>query len=346
MGVPQLREGTALLSRGPGALLAGSDPEHSILFTHLSEDQIRWLTSCAQASQPAEYGKPTPPFPTASEEASEQDGAYLSLISRLRSEGLLASTRPAPSTRLRVDVNGVDAVTTSTLQLLASLLPLHAHIIDRRPVARDVSSYLGEGHYGQSRSSALREVIQRSHPQVSFGKTDPHLALVASQRCYDFTRSAPYMGEDIPHLLLCRHEFSWDIGPLVVPGRTPCARCLELSACDLDPFHAQDTAALPLWKFGAPPFLATHLASGWAAHMVCTFAVSPVQAFERYGHLQLRIELSGRMRWRRIHAHAECGCHTDDFLSDQDVPSPSAAPLTSSESEAHLARLSSSAPPS
>lgn len=323
MGVPHLREGTALLPRGSRAFLAGSDPDHSVLLTQLSDEEIHWLTSCAQASQPVEYGTASPPPPHAEGSASAET-QHDALISRLRASGLLASTRPVLPSRLKIEVNGVDAVSIAVLQLVASLLPLHLHVIDRRHVARDVVASLGEGHYGQRRASAVTELLRVSHPDILFGSMEPHLALVAFQRYYDFARTSAYLTSDTPHLLLCRHEFSWDIGPYVFPGQTPCARCLELAACDRDPFHAQDTAALPLWKFGAPPFLVTHMASGWAAHMVCAFAVSPAHARERYGNTQLSIDVSGRMHWRRLRPHPACGCHTGDLLPG--TPSHEASP--------------------
>ena len=44
---------------------------------------------------------------------------------------------------------------------------------------------------------------------------------------HDLEKADAMMHCDIPHLLTCRNEGYWDIGPLVVPGVTCCARCLE-----------------------------------------------------------------------------------------------------------------------
>jgi bacteriocin biosynthesis cyclodehydratase domain-containing protein len=44
-----------------------------------------------------------------------------------------------------------------------------------------------------------------------------------------------WLRRDIPHLLVTYDEQGATIGPLVVPGRTPCAHCVDLHRRDADP---------------------------------------------------------------------------------------------------------------
>ena len=48
-------------------------------------------------------------------------------------------------------------------------------------------------------------------------------------------RAARWLREDVPHLLVEFGDRSVRIGPFVVPGRGPCAECLELARVEADP---------------------------------------------------------------------------------------------------------------
>lgn len=61
-----------------------------------------------------------------------------------------------------------------------------------------------------------------------------HLAVVVSHYATAPRRAARWLRADVPHLLVEFGDRSIRVGPVVVPGRGPCAMCLELERVDLD----------------------------------------------------------------------------------------------------------------
>ena len=119
-----------------------------------------------------------------------------------------------------------------------------------------------------------------------------------------------------PHLLATTYERVGVVGPLVVPGRTPCLRCLDLHRVDRDrgwPMVSAQLAA-PGRGLGSPPgavacdvVLATAVAA-WAAMTALTFIDCPDRRSELFGAmLELRPPLD-RVRRRSWKHHPECGC--------------------------------------
>jgi hypothetical protein len=63
--------------------------------------------------------------------------------------------------------------------------------------------------------------------------TRPDLAVLASRHPLELRASL--MQEQIPHLAVSADEAIGIVGPLVMPGRTACLRCLDLTRTDRDP---------------------------------------------------------------------------------------------------------------
>lgn len=112
-----------------------------------------------------------------------------------------------------------------------------------------------------------------------------------------------------PHLLVAVRETTAVIGPFVLPGRTPCVRCLELSRSERDlpwPVLAAQLAAGPRAVEPCDVVLATAAASLAALHVlhwIDTGRLPPTAG----GVLEMEIG-AGRMRRRSITAHPDCGC--------------------------------------
>ena len=111
--------------------------------------------------------------------------------------------------------------------------------------------------------------------------------------------------EDQPHLVLRLAGTAATVGPLVLPGRTPCLRCTDLTRRDLDPAWPTLLAQLTTLRLPTPPALLA-----WAA------ATAVVQVMARLQH-QLpevagaTLELDARdhrSRWRAWPLHTGCGC--------------------------------------
>ncbi len=63
----------------------------------------------------------------------------------------------------------------------------------------------------------------------------------------------PLLSADIPHIRFVVGDRSIEVGPLVVPGRTPCLRCLDEHRLDADPHWPVVAAQLLGRPVSAPP---------------------------------------------------------------------------------------------
>ncbi len=105
---------------------------------------------------------------------------------------------------------------------------------------------------------------------------------------------------DLPYLVVASSDGAVNVGPLVVPGHTPCIACVEL--------HHRD--AVPMWRdFGADtaPIEATlrELAASVASCQVMQFLDGSTGSAHG-ATIQLRAPFHMRRRvWRE---HASCGC--------------------------------------
>lgn len=139
----------------------------------------------------------------------------------------------------------------------------------------------------------------------------PDITVVASDRLdVDRMLTDALLRADQPHLLA---RSTWDgvvVGPLVVPGRTPCVRCTDLVRCELDP----DWPAL-LSQLCRTSGTASEPQLGWAAGVTVTQVLGALHALvdtergwpESAGATMelCRDSIQRRRSWPR---HPSCGC--------------------------------------
>jgi hypothetical protein len=112
--------------------------------------------------------------------------------------------------------------------------------------------------------------------------------------------------QDQPHLVVRSAGDFVTVGPLVIPGRTACLRCTDLTRRDADSAWPALLDQLTRLRLPAPAAL-----SSWAASIALTQAL----AFLRGGTPEAwgsTLELSEHdlvTRWRTWAAHPDCGCH-------------------------------------
>lgn len=110
---------------------------------------------------------------------------------------------------------------------------------------------------------------------------------------------------DQPHLLVRGHELGVSVGPLVIPGRTSCVQCADLTRRDADPRWPTVLAQLTRVAQTPPPVLV-----GWAAAVAAAQAL----AFLAGGVAETAgstLELSRpdyTMELRAWAVHPGCGC--------------------------------------
>lgn len=116
---------------------------------------------------------------------------------------------------------------------------------------------------------------------------------------------------DIPHLSVVVRETDVVVGPLVIPGATPCLRCLDLHRAEADPGWGRVLAQLVGGsRRGRVPAQESLLAV-LAAHVAALQVLALIDGHARPAALGATLEVrlpQGLVRRRRWPAHPECGC--------------------------------------
>jgi bacteriocin biosynthesis cyclodehydratase domain-containing protein len=123
-----------------------------------------------------------------------------------------------------------------------------------------------------------------------------------------------WMRKGVPHLVVRMSEGCVTVGPFVVPGRTPCLRCLDAYHADADPswplLVEQYAAATRTDRAdGAPEPVDAALAAvalGWAARDLASYAEGrQPSTWSRTTRLDPYLRAMETRSWRQ---HPECGC--------------------------------------
>ena len=209
---------------------------------------------------------------------------------------------------LSLEINGIDPVTVAAVDLIVQTLPsTRMRLVDSRRLSAELAHLFPDEPPFPRRSQAMRVHLEHRYPNLrycnSYSPVD--LAIVSSQGAHNLEQSDSFMLEDIPHVLSCQSEGWWDIGPLVIPGITCCARCIDSSSREGSPSKGRDIA---LWRLESPLPWLTHMAASWLSLMIYDFA--------RFGcehstctNRFLRISASGDVSWHELSINPDCGCH-------------------------------------
>jgi bacteriocin biosynthesis cyclodehydratase domain-containing protein len=122
----------------------------------------------------------------------------------------------------------------------------------------------------------------------------------------------------VPHLAVSASEAIGVVGPLVLPGRSACLRCLDLARAERDPawplILAQLAGQAAADPRGCDTVLATTVAAQ-AATQALAFVDQGAEAAAAVTNGTLELVLPG-WQWRRRswHPHPQCGCRHRDQL--------------------------------
>ena len=169
---------------------------------------------------------------------------------------------------------------------------------------------LGLADVGRPRGQAVRELVHRAAPSLSrLPVARPDLVVLASGRDDVRDRARRLVLDGTAHLLVEVREATGVVGPLVLPGRTPCLRCLDLTRSDLDPAWPVLAHQLPAAGDGdrgcdGPLALAV---AAQAAMQVLAMADGTAVPAALGGTLEMALP---DWRWRRRSwpVHRDCGC--------------------------------------
>ncbi|MCW2607327.1 MAG: hypothetical protein JWO60_2020 [Frankiales bacterium] len=172
-------------------------------------------------------------LPRAERDRLSADVGSLSLLTGGQPAGALQRRAAA-----QVHVAGAGRVGSTVATVLAAAGVGTVDVVDdgtARPVDVGVAG-LRPQDVGRSRGEAAREHLQDAAPSVRCRPLPaPDLVVIAPAAAADEQLAADLVRRRVPHLLAEVRGQVGVVGPLVLPGRTACLRCLDLTRTDLDP---------------------------------------------------------------------------------------------------------------
>ena len=175
---------------------------------------------------------------------------------------------------------------------------------------------------GMSRYQAVKRQLYRIDPTVrvlqvpwpadGMRTAAVDLAILVSEKPAPI-RSLPCGKLEQPHLAVSVQQYGYQIGPLVVPGSTPCLGCLDRHRGDADPGWYAPAAALAPTAPAPPPgpggeeTAAATFAAAAAAGQALSFIDGLAQPVTWSAILQLRAA-DGHVGLEPLGFHPECGC--------------------------------------
>lgn len=339
---PVLKPALRRLWRGPGILQLGLHPRRAIVLSGLAESDVRLLElldgsrdAMALASDAEELGcssddvrrliaalaaagaidEARDPAPARDEwERQRLEPDRLALSLRHRAPGA-ADDALARRRASRVTVHGAGRTGAPIATLLAAagvgvvecVDPVGLRVADLSPAG--VSEMRG-GPRGEAAVERVLQVrsVTRSHRRRRPG---PDLVVVAPTSAVALPEVLVAVRGQ-PHLLVTVRETSASVGPFVLPGQTPCLRCVELARGERDPRWPALAAQLAASTHLVEPCevaLAT-TAAGIAAMHALTWLDTGEPPPSAGGLLE--VDVTGVVRRRSVTAHPACGCGAAD----------------------------------
>lgn len=246
------------------------------------------------------------------------DLASLSVVHR---EPGGALRRLAARDGMRVRVRGAGRVGAGVAALLSAAGVGGVEVMDGGCVEPwDVSpgghpaESVGERRDVSARRLAAGSAPPRSSRRTRGQPTEPTLTVITPRDGLEAYAPDPmtadrWVESGTPHLFAGVLEATGVVGPLVVPGGTACARCLELHRTDGDPAWPR---MLAQWRSG-------RRGPGPAGDVALVSAVAGLAAAHALAFLDGSLPASAGARWevaspllewqaRRVEPHAECPC--------------------------------------
>lgn len=275
-------------------------------------------------------------------------------LDRLRPDvASLSLLHPAPGAGMRVmgarratrvQVRGAGRVGAAVAAVLSAAGVGQVDVLDGGCVepADVVPGGLSADQVGQRRDAAARRLVRRVAPcaaprrPAGGAAAEPGLALVViaprdglAAYAPDPAQAASLLASGTPHLYAGVIEGTGVVGPLVLPGVTPCAGCLAAHRADREPYWGR---LLAQWRSGrrtGPAACDTALATvvtGLAAAHALTFLGGqlPASAGARLEPALPALTCAPR----RIEGHPECGCGAAGPSNEGYPSAPEAAHVT------------------
>lgn len=206
-----------------------------------------------------------------------------------------------------VIAHGAGAPRDAARELLATLRPV---LLTDAPPPAEV--WIESLNMADSRIEGRTEIALLDEGFHTADRSDPDaVGIVLVHGAASARQLARYLREDVAHLPVAFEPGATTIGPLVVPGRTPCLSCRDGHERDRDAswpsLHAQ--------LVGATSGRITATRTAEAAALVARILAGPEG---RTSAKSVRVSPDGRHVWRSLTFHAECQCRGQMFRSPQE----------------------------
>jgi hypothetical protein len=286
--LPRLRVGTPVLHRGPDAVQVGLQPGRAVVLHGAGPRALlRHLDGATPRISLDSIG-------TAAGLSRREVGE---ILHRLSVAGLLeAPDTPAPNWAVRLVGTGQLGQRLAELLLEAGL---DVHLAD----TTDATAVADGGPLPRSAGRGrLRPVNHWSKPD---GVALPLTVVAVDTLEVDRVLTAHLLRADQPHLLLRSNGAGVTVGPLVLPGRTACLRCTDLTRRDADP--AWPVLLDQLVRLHRP---ADPVPAAWGAAVAAAQVMAHLEGGqpESAGATLDLDETDHLMRWRAWPQHGACGC--------------------------------------
>lgn len=284
----RLRAGVPLARLEEGIVQVGTGATHSVLITNATDKDIECLELLRHGAH-----------------AHEVDS---SLLEALKDAGLLEESAKIWQQYLCVRIVGLGRIGTLIARTLADDGVPYIDVRDGRPVDATLEGIYGEEEKGMRRDVALRQWLTNRGVHWSRGRT-PHVAITVDEGVQDWGTAANLLYQDIPHLPIVTEDREVFIGPLSIPGTTPCFQCVERSRLEAVPGWkylreaiAQEPPAEPTWGLA-------HTSAGIAANIIFTLLTCGSKP-EQWPATQSWLVGTAGMHLLEWTVHPECGCST------------------------------------
>jgi bacteriocin biosynthesis cyclodehydratase domain-containing protein len=178
----------------------------------------------------------------------------------------------------------------------------------------DLGTGLVEADLGRRRAEAVTALVGQVQPAVATGPPPARFAadlvVLADALAPDPTLVTRLHGAGSAHLVVRLRDGRGVVGPLVLPGRSACLRCLELHRTARDPTWAGVAVQLVGRAGQADPACTVGAVALGTAQ-----AVAVLDGTEQPPTLQATLELdaaAGVVRHRTWRPHPDCGCGAVD----------------------------------
>ena len=239
-----LRESVAIIDLPGNHVQIGTANGASITVSNLDPAEKRWLQNLKAGGNRGHLTK-----------------RRNQLWNALRTAGLLEESTQS---RISVRVSGLGRVGVTLTKALALDGIGHIDVRDGRPIAADVEALYDPDMKGVPRDQAMRAWLKAQGTRY-FRSAQPHLAVTIENRVIDWGRAADLLYADIPHLPIIVDDLEITIGPLSIPGITPCFHCIEAERTDVVPNWPAIREQLSAHPFPEPAYSLASAAAGLAA---------------------------------------------------------------------------------